>query len=179
MPVRPTATDRHKSAMPGEYLFEDQKTDRHACGVIGWPNEGWDVIGGGFERPSGGQVFLALPVRENAVYARLERRPVSMVWEDADGQQHSQWVRTPRMELPPSAIAGCHSLDLLSPPSEVEGVEQVADVFARVSWRRGRTAALVVAARRRPGVEEVVLRCERGQPVQPLEELERRGEIAR
>jgi hypothetical protein len=31
-----------------------------------------------------------LPVRDNAVYAPLDRWPVSLAWDDADGVRHSE-----------------------------------------------------------------------------------------
>jgi hypothetical protein len=36
-----------------------------------------------------------LPVRDNAVYAPLDRRPVSLAWDDANGVRHSEAVPIP------------------------------------------------------------------------------------
>jgi hypothetical protein len=95
------------------FLFEDRHTDRSACGLIAPPYQpsDWEVTGSSWPMRGGeGELFLAavadgvdevvltfaddstqrLPAHDNAVYARLERRPVSFAYNDADGQRHSE-----------------------------------------------------------------------------------------
>ena len=94
------------------FLFEDRRTDRSACTLIGPPYEpgDWEVSGGSWAMRGGeGELFAAavadgvdevvltfaddstqrLAARDNAVYARLERRPVSFAYNDADGRRHA------------------------------------------------------------------------------------------
>ena len=94
------------------FLFEDRRTDRSACILIGpqYEPSDWEVTGGSWPMRGGdGELFVAavadgvdevvltfaddstqrLAVRDNAVYARLGRRPVSFAYDDADGRRHA------------------------------------------------------------------------------------------
>ena len=110
------------------FLYEAGHSDRSACTLLAPPYQpsDWEVVGSDWTmRGAEGELFLAavadgvdevvltfaddstqrLAARDNAVYARLERRPVNYAYTDADGRRHS--VDMPPHTLPKNPPPEC------------------------------------------------------------------------